>query len=134
MTGHSLHRKPFTPDPRYTESFKLMIVREFEQGSLNMKQISRKYAIPGDNTVLRWCRKYGKLHYSEPRRGIIGRPMKDPAQQKIKELEQALKDERLKVHAYEKLLEIIKREDGIDLLKKDAARQFPNLPRSTGEK
>jgi len=32
--------------------------------------------------------------------------------------------------AYEKLLEIIKQEDGIDLLKKDAAKQLPHLPRS----
>jgi transposase len=86
----------------------------------NKDQLSLKYSIPGHNTILRWCRKYGKLHY--------------PAQQKIKELEQSLKDEKLKVHAYDKLLEVIKREDGIDLLNKDVAKQFPNLPKSTDEK
>ena len=134
MKGQRTQRNPYTPDPRYTESFKLMVVREFERGRLNKDQLSLKYSIPGHNTILRWCRKYGKLHYPAPRRGIIGRPMKDPAQQKIKELEQALKDEKLKVYAYEKLLEVIKREDGIDLLKKDVAKQFPNLPRSTDEK
>ena len=55
--------------------------------------------------------------------------MKDPQKQRIKALEKALENEKLKVVAYEKLLEIIEREDGINLLKKDAAKQFPNLPK-----
>jgi len=132
MTGQSSRQNFASPDPRYTESFKLMVVREYERGSLNKKQVALKHGIPGHNTILHWCRKYGKLHYQSPRSGIIGRPMKEPAKQKIKELEQALENERLKVIAYEKLLEIIKREDGIDLLKKDAAKQFKNLPGRTG--
>jgi len=134
MTGQSLTPNFPSPDPRYTESFKLMVVREYERGTLNKNQVARKYGIPGHNTILRWCRKYGKLHYLSPRSGIIGRPMKEPEKQKIKELEKVLEDERLKVIAYEKLLEIIKREDGIDLLKKDAAKQFKNLPGRTGGK
>ena len=28
MTGHKQWGKPFTPDPRYTESFKKMVVQE----------------------------------------------------------------------------------------------------------
>ena len=129
MTGHKQWGKPFTPDPRYTESFKKMVVREFEQGTLNKDQISAKYRIPGHSTLLRWCRQYGRLPYHPPRNGIIGRPMKDPQKQRIKELEKQLENERLKVIAYEKLLEVIEREDGINLLKKDAAKQFPNLPK-----
>ena len=60
--------------------------------------------------------------------------MKDPQKQRIKELEKALQDERLKVIAWEKLYEVIKREDGIDLLKKDVAKQFPNLLRNISGK
>jgi len=110
-----------------------MVVREFEQGALNKKQVSLKYGILGHCTILKWCRKYGKLHYPY-RNGTIGRPMKDPQKQRIKELEKALENERLKVIAYEKLIEVIKREDGIDLLKKDAAKQLPNLPGRIPEK
>ena len=113
---------------QYTECFKRKVVREFEQGYLNKKQLARKYGIPGHATILKWCRKYGKLSYP-PKSGWIGRPMKDLQKQRIKELEKALENEKLKVIAYEKLLEIIEREDGINLLKKDAAKQFPNLPR-----
>lgn len=54
--------------------------------------------------------------------------MKDPQKRRIKQLEKALENERIKVAAYEKLLEIIEREDGINFLKKDAAKQLLNLP------
>lgn len=118
-----------SPGSSYAESFKRMVVREFEQGTLNKKQLSRKYRLRGHCTILKWCRRYGKLHYPY-RNGAIGRPMKDPQKQRIRELEKALQDERLKVIAWEKLYEVIKREDGIDLLKKDAAKQFPNLLRN----
>lgn len=126
MAGH----QPYpSPNSSYAETFKRMVVREFEQGTLNKKQLSRKYGLRGHCTILKWCRKYGNLHYPY-RNGTIGRPMKDPQKQRIKELEKALQDERLKVIAWEKLYEVIKREDGIDLLKKDEAKQFPNLLRN----
>lgn len=133
MTGQRVRLNPFSPNPRYSESFKRQVVREFEIGPLNKKQLRRKYGIKGNSTILKWCRKYGKLYYP-PNSGAIGRPMKDPQKQRIKELEKTLENERLKVTAYEKLLEIIKREDGIDLLKKDAAKQLPHLPRFIDEK
>lgn len=130
MAGHPPYP---SPGSSYAESFKRMVVREFEQGTLNKKQLSRKYRLKGHCTILKWCRKYSNLHYPH-RNGVIGRPMKDPQKQRIKELEKALQDERLKVIAWEKLYEVIKREDGIDLLKKDVAKQFPNLLRNISGK
>jgi len=62
MTGQRVTRNPFSPDPRFSESFKRQVVREFEMGLLNKKQLRRKY---------------GKLYYP-PNCGAIGRPMKDP--------------------------------------------------------
>lgn len=121
------------PEKVYTGSFKRMVVREYERGHLNKKELGRKYDIPGHATILRWCRKYGKLNYP-PRRSIIGRPMKDPQKQRIKELERALEDEKFKVIALQKLIEIAEREDGISISKKDVARQLKLLRRSTREK
>ena len=48
---------------------------------------------------------YGKLYYA-PESTIIRRPMKDPQKQRIKELEKELENERLKVIAFKKLIEI----------------------------
>ena len=44
-------------------------------------------------------------------------------QERISQLEKSLEYERLRVAAYERLIEIVKQEDGIDVLKKDGAKQ-----------
>lgn len=43
--------------------------------------------------------------------------MKDPEKQRIKELEYELKKAKEKLVIYEKLIEVTKRESGIDILK-----------------
>ena len=60
--------------------------------------------------------------------------MRDPQKQRIKELEKQLEDARLKVLAYEKLISVTEKEEGISILKKDAAKQLPSLPKPTQEK
>jgi len=120
---------------RYTESFKRMVVREFEQGFLNKDQLMTKYGIGGHSCVLEWCRKYGKLPYSMPEiERNNGRPMKDPQKQRIKDLEHQLKIEKLKVLAYEKLISIAEQEEGISILKKDVTKQLDRLHKAIQEK
>jgi len=121
--------KIIVPEKQYSDSFKKMVVKEYEKGFLNKDQIQSKYGIGGNSRVLTWCRKFGKLHYLE-KRNIIGRPMKDPQKQRIKELEKQLAEAKLKVMAYEKLIEITEREEGISILKKGAAKQFKSLDKN----
>lgn len=45
---------------RYSESFKMEVVREMETQGLNAHQVRRKYGIVGGGTVERWARQYGK--------------------------------------------------------------------------
>ena len=116
----------------YSEAFKLTVVREFEKGILNKDQIQIKYGIGGNSRVLEWCRKYGKLHY--PKKGFLGRPMKDPQKQRIRELEKQLEEAKLKVLAYEKLISNVEQAEGISILKKDVAKQLTSLPKPTPEK
>jgi len=99
----------------YSESFKIKVVREYEQGRSTKVYLRDKYNIGGKSTVLEWCRRYGKLYY--PGKGNQGRPMKDPEKQRIKDLESELREAKEKLKVYEKLLEISKREEGIDLIK-----------------
>ena len=131
--GRGPTRFQLIPSETYCENFKRMVVREFERGSLNKKVLGRKHGIQGHATILKWCRKYGKLYYA-PESAIIGRPMKDPQKQRIKELEKELENERLKVIAFKKLIEIAEREDGISISKKDVARQLKILRKATREK
>jgi transposase len=117
---------------QYSEAFKRSVVSEYERGLLNKDQIQLKYGIRGNSVVLEWCRRYGKLHY--PKAGAQGRPMKDPQKQRIKDLEKQLAEAKLKLIAYEKLIEIAEAEEGISILKKDAAKQSESLPEPTQEK
>ena len=130
MERQSLRVKISVPAQKYSEAFKISVVQEYERGILNKDELQRKYNIGGNSRILEWCRKYGKLYY--PVQSIvIGRPMKDPQKQRIKELERALSEANLKVEAYEKLIEIAEREEGISILKKDAAKQLPSLDKNT---
>jgi transposase-like protein len=101
--------------PGYSQAFKLQVVREYERGNHTKDSLMSKYQIGGHSTVLQWCRKYGKLYYSKTT--LPGRPMKDPQKQRIKDLEHELKQAREKILVYEKLIEVTKRETGIDVRK-----------------
>jgi transposase-like protein len=109
-----------SPAKKYTEAFKKQVVREYEQGHLNKDQLMRKYDLGGKSRVLDWCRKYGKLAYTE--KSSQGRPMKDPQKQRIKELEEKLKAAELKLKVYDKLIEVTNRELDQDIIKKIEAK------------
>ncbi len=117
---------------RYSVAFKKKVVQELNKGLLNMVQLRAKYAIGGKSSITRWSQQYATLAYTE--KALVGRPMKDKLKQRIKELEKQLEDEKFKVLAYEMLIEIVKREDGIDLLKKDGAKRSVSLPKPAPEK
>jgi len=102
-------------ETRYSLAFKLKVVREYEIGYHTKDSLMNKYQIGGHSTVLQWCRKYGKLYYSKTT--MPGRQLKDPQKQRIKELEYELKKAREKILVYEKLIEVTKRETGIDVRK-----------------
>src|SRR5689334_253559 len=44
---------------RYSEAFKMAVVRELEQEDLPYEGVRRKYGIRGCGTVQEWARKYG---------------------------------------------------------------------------
>src|SRR5262245_57180068 len=44
---------------RYSEAFKMEIVRELEENDLSFSHIQRKYGIRGCDTVQRWTQQYG---------------------------------------------------------------------------
>jgi transposase len=130
MENQEIKEKSKSP-VKYSVAFKKRIVQEYARGYLNKEQLKEKYGIGGKSTVLKWCRKYGNLHYLK--KVPVGRPMNDPDKQRIKELEKQLKEAQFKVIAYETLIEVIKQEDGIDLLKKGAAKRSVSLPKPTPE-
>jgi transposase-like protein len=79
---------------RYSEAFKMAIVREVEEGDLPFEHVRRKYGIKGAWTVQAWVRKYG-----DGTRGKIVRVERPEEiselkrlRQRVRQLESALSD------------------------------------------
>lgn len=47
---------------RYSESFKLAVIRDIEENHLTIHSALKKYDIRGSLTINKWMRKYGKAH------------------------------------------------------------------------
>ena len=77
---------------RYSEAFKMQIVRELETGKINIDQIRRKYGIGGNDSIRRWIRKYGN--------GSLGRVIRVEKPEEINEREEL----KRRVRALEKAL------------------------------
>jgi transposase len=125
MRQKSSRAKKPSPPRKFSEAFKKQVVREFEQGYLNKDQLQSKYGLKGNSSVLNWCRKYGKFAYAK--NDSIGRPMKDPQKQRIKELEEKLKKAEEKIKIYDKLIEVTNRELKEDVIKKIGAKLQKSL-------
>jgi transposase-like protein len=50
---------------RYSQGFKLQLVREVETGETSAWAVQRKYNIKGVTTVMRWVRQYGSGKYGK---------------------------------------------------------------------
>ena len=102
---------------RYSLSFILEVVSEIECGKLSISTSRKRYNIKGSHTVEDWLKKYGQLNWIE--KGEDGLKSKR-ASMENKEL-QKLKNEnyelQTKVLVYEKIIELSKRDLGIDLKK-----------------
>ena len=84
---------------RYSEAFKIQIVREVEQEGLNCSEIRRKYGIRGGGTVERWVRRYG--HEGLGKVIIVQKPEEknemEQMKRRIRALERALADSNIEL-------------------------------------
>lgn len=116
--------------PRYSEFFKRKVVWEFEAGGISKEKLQKKYGIRGHSTVLKWCRKYGKFGGGN-KPVAADKIMKDPQQQRIKELEKKLKEAEIKLKVYDKLIEVTNRELDADIIKKIEAELSRSLQKKS---
>lgn len=84
---------------RYSEAFKMEVVREMEMQGRTCSQIRRKYGIVGGGTVEKWARKYGN--------GLMGKVIRvetpkdieefKKLKERVKRLESLLADTNLEL-------------------------------------
>ena len=74
---------------RYSEAFKLQVVRELEQGRFeNVGAVGRAYGVKGSDTVASWVRRFGKEHLLRK----VVRVMKADEQAEVKELRKRVRE------------------------------------------
>ena len=115
----------------FTEAFKMQVLSDYYSNGCNTRATARKWGIVHQN-IQQWlktsCENQNKdvsLPQEEPKTDMRAEEKQNilTLQERISQLEKSLEYERLCVAAYERLIEIVKQEDGIDVLKKDGAKQ-----------
>lgn len=116
----------------YSESFRMQVVSNYYSGGCHLSETARKWEVPIP-TLQKWVKtcclgqeKSVPLPAEEQNAPIMETTESDTIaalQKRINELETSLAYERLRVVAYERLIEIASKEEGIDVLKKAGAKQ-----------
>ncbi|MEE9119590.1 MAG: transposase [Calditrichia bacterium] len=109
---------------RYSESFKIKVVKEVEKGLLTKEEARRKYGINGKSMVLYWRRQYGIGDYKVKKKDRTKNYTPDEKDKKIAELEARLTHEKFKVDALEALIEVANEMYGTDLKKKVGTKRL----------
>lgn len=113
---------------QYSEEFKKSIVNDFESGKFSVLQLERLHKIKCQ-IIYNWIYKYSQ--HNERGQRII--EMKDSSTQKLKALEQRIKEleqtvgkKQIQIDYLEKMIDIAKSELDIDIKKNS------NTPQSSG--
>jgi transposase-like protein len=79
---------------RYSEAFKMQVVRELEGGGINVEQVRRKYGIGGGASIRSWLGKYGNGQIGKVIRVQTPKETNEQEQLKrrVRALEEALAD------------------------------------------
>ncbi len=121
------------PTIRYSEAFKIQLVRELERGQVGIEECRRKYGIGGSLTLKRWLGRYGN--------GTVGKVIrvekpeeineKEQLKRRIRALEQALADRNIDLALEREYTRLACERAGIDDVvefKKKADGQRPTEP------
>jgi transposase-like protein len=118
------------PAVRYSEAFKMQVVRELEGGGINRDQLRRKYGIGGCGNLQRWISQYGNGSIGKIIRVQKPEEIDEKAQLKrrVRALEHALADSNIELALERQYVRLACERAGIPDVgefKKKAAGQLP---------
>lgn len=123
-----------SPTISYSDGFKRRVIEEIQQGLLTCEGARRKYRIGGKMTVSNWYKKYHQsLLDQNPLWSVDGftltRMHKDEhptireLKERIRALETALADEKIKSMAFETMIDLAEEHYQIPIRKNSGAKQ-----------
>lgn len=123
---------PIIRRKKYEETFRLEVLRDYYSSGLSIMDTVKKWDITTHTTLLGWIKRYpiDSESLSLPEELIAKLQMKQNPQsveqllkEEILRLKKALELEKLRSHAFKRLIETAEKEEGISILKKDGAKQ-----------
>ena len=112
---------------QYSDAFKYQVLEDYVHSRMSKLACCRKWEVP-DTTFRDWLssctneKKVVSLQSKSQNMDATNQVLENLRQENAR-LKQENEFQKLRIAGYERLLEIVKQEDGIDLLKKDGAKQ-----------
>ena len=115
----------------FTDEFRFQVVQEYLNTGISQKQLQKKYSIGGNNCINNWMRKFGTSEVTVEQinlqQAMSKEEEKTPRERKleakVKELERALEQERLRTLALDTMINIAERDLKISIRKKSGTKQ-----------
>ena len=115
----------------FTDEFRFQVVQEYLNTGISQKQLQKKYSFGGNNCINNWMRKFGTSEVTVEQinlqQAMSKEEEKTPRERKleakVKELERALEQERLRTLALDTMINIAERDLKISIRKKSGTKQ-----------
>ena len=131
MSGQKLNQRPHKkklPGGQYSEAFKRQVAKAYHDGEDDQYLVADRFGV-SQGSVNLWCKQYSSDATIKAEEELTS-DMKKKAekgnkelQQRVKELEKALEEERLKRIGYQTMIDIAEQELKIDIRKKSDTKQ-----------
>jgi len=118
----------------FSREFKLHVISEVETGKISKEEARLKYGIRGNSSILNWQRQFSQERTSQEMKRLPRLMQRQELEERIKELEKSLSEERFKTRAYQIYLEELEKEVGKPITKKSDTGQLTESSKSTGVK
>ena len=120
----------------YSEAFRRKVIEEYLTSNVSKMFLLRKYGIKMKSGIQRWMKLYGYEDHKQPvmikfsavrshaliRKMNTGKASKKQLEEKIRELERQLEDEKLRAEAYERIIEKAEKDLKVPIRKKPSTR------------
>ena len=116
---------------QFTDEFKFMVIQEYLNTDISLRELKEKYGVRGNGCVSDWMRKFGDFKVTDEQISIQKAmskeedktPRERKLEAKVKELEKALEQERLRTLALNTMINIAERDLKISIRKKSGTKQ-----------
>jgi len=116
---------------QFTDEFKFQVINEYLNTDISKEELKKKHGIRGNSSIYNWMRKFGGKNVTDEQisiqktmsKEVDKTPQERKLEAKIKELEKALEQERLRTLALNTMINIAERDLKISIRKKSGTKQ-----------